>query len=73
MLALVTKASDDSYYEFKEVNSVEDILKIDSCVVITPSYYIKNDAKYWDGFLKEDIDKLEKAKIEIEIYDDYIN
>ena len=72
MLVLVTKASDDYWYEFKEVNTIEDLLKIDDSIIIIPNHYNKDDVQYWDGFKEEDISKLEKAKVNVIIYDDYI-
>jgi len=72
MLVLVTKASDDYWYEFKEVNTIEDLLKIDDSIIIKPNYYNKDVVQYWDGFKEEDISKLEKAKVNVIIYDDYI-
>ena len=72
MLVLVTKASDDYWYEFKEVNTIEDLLKIDDDIIIRPNRYNKDIVQYWDGFKEEDISKLEKAKVNVLIYDDYI-
>jgi hypothetical protein len=76
MLAIITKASSDYWYSFKEVKTVEDILKIYEKVVIQKNPFKKNDKywdiKYWEGFKKEDIPKLKKAEINIIIYDDYI-
>lgn len=72
MLVLITKASDDYWYKFKEVNTIEDLLKINSRLIIKKNFYIKEDAEFWDGFAKEDIKNLEKAKIEVVIYDDYV-
>lgn len=72
MLVLVTKASDDYWYQFKEVNTIEDILKIDKSVIIEPNYHSVDEVPYWDGFKKSDAPLLEKAKINIIIYDDYV-
>jgi hypothetical protein len=72
MLVLITKASDDYWYKFKEINTIEDLLKIDNRLIIQRNLYNKRDVKYWDGFAKEDIENLKKAKIEVIIYDDYV-
>ena len=63
MKALITKASDWDYEEVKEVNSIEDILKIHPKVVIKKidGTYINIFGEKYDGF-----------DIEITIYDEYI-
>ena len=72
MFVLVTKASNDYWYQFKEVNTIEDILKIDKSVIIEPNSHSVDEITYWDGFKKSDALLLEKAKINIIIYDDYV-
>jgi hypothetical protein len=72
MLALITKASDDYWYQFKEVNTLESLLKIADSLIVSQNTYTKDILDFWDGFKEEDIPKLEKAKIEIKIYDDYV-
>lgn len=72
MLVIVTKASDDYWYEFRVINTIEDLLKIYPYTIIKPNYFDESDVEYWDNFKKEDISKLKKAKAEVIIYDDYI-
>lgn len=72
MLAIITKASSDYFYRFKNINSVEDILSIYPSVVINKNTYTRDEVEFWEGFKPEDIPNLEKAKIHIIIYDDYI-
>ena len=72
MLALITKASDFFWYQFKEINTLESLLKIADRLIVEPNNYTKDEIKYWDGFKEKDIPKLEKAKIVITIYDDYV-
>ncbi len=72
MLAIITKASSDYYYRFKNINSVEDILSIYPSVIIEKNTFTRDEVEYWDGFNPKDIPNLEKAKIHIRIYDDYI-
>lgn len=72
MLAIITKASSDYYYRFKNINSVEDILSIYPSVIIEKNTFTRDEAEFWEGFKPEDIPKLEKAEINIRIYDDYI-
>lgn len=72
MLAYITKASNWDYREFKEVNSVEDILKIYKSVVIEPNYFKGRPIEELDAFSIEDRKNLIKAEIQITIYDSYI-
>lgn len=72
MLALITKASSDYYYRFKNINSVDDILSIHSRIIIEKNTYTRDIVEFWEGFKPEDIPKLEKAEINIIIYDDYV-
>lgn len=69
MLALITKASDSYWYEFKEINTLDDLLEIYPSVVVEQNRYNKDDIEFWDDFKKEDIPKMEKAKINVIIYD----
>ena len=72
MLVFVTRASDDYWYKFQEVNTIEDILKIHNSVIIEPNGHTIDCVEFWDGFKTEDIPLLKKAKINIIIYDDYV-
>jgi len=72
MLAIITKANDDFWYKFKEVKTIEDVIEIYPSVVIEKNTFSKEEARYWDGFKKEDISLLEKAKIHIIIYNSWI-
>ncbi len=62
MKALITKASEWDWFEVKEVNSIEDILKIHPRVVLE-----KIDDEYVTMFG----DKYKGLDIKIEIYDDW--
>lgn len=72
MLVFITKASDNNWYDFKEVNTLEEVLKIAHRVVIEKNSYTEDEVEFWDGFKKEDIPKLKQAKINILIYDNWI-
>lgn len=75
MLAIITKASDDYYYELKEVSTIEDLFKIyNHGVIVEPNPYTYTDSIffYWDGMKKEDMPLVRKAECHITIYDDYI-
>ena len=72
MLVIVTKASDDYWYEFREITSIEDLLKIYHRTIVKPNRYNEDIIEYWDNFKKEDIPKLKEAKVEVVIYDSYM-
>lgn len=72
MLAIITKASSDYWYKFKNIDNAEDLLQFKHPVIVDSNRYTKDIAKYWDGFKKEDIPLLEQAKLHVKIYDDYI-
>lgn len=72
MLVLITKASDNYWYDFKEVNTLEEVLKIGPRVVIETNSHTEDEVEFWEGFKKEDIPKLKQAKINIIIYDSLI-
>ena len=62
MKALIAKSSDWEYEDTKEVNSIEDILKINSRVVLE-----KIDDEYVSLFGN----KYKDFDIKVEIYDDW--
>jgi hypothetical protein len=81
MLVLMTKASNDYWYEFKEVSSLDDLSKemeeYEGVVIKLNGYYnnlpyLEENLEYWEGFNKEDIPKMISAKYTVIIYDDYI-
>lgn len=72
MLAIITKASEDYWYEFKKINKVEELLNIYHRVIVEENDYNKEMVPFWDGFKEEDIPLLEKAKLHITIYDSWV-
>jgi len=72
MLAIITKASDDYWYTFKEIKEVDDIISIHPSLVIEPNDFSVNEVEFWDGFREEDVPLLENASVHIIIYDSYI-
>lgn len=72
MLVFVTKASDDYWYDFKEVNTLDELMDIYPQVIVKRYTYYEGDFDFWDSFKEEDIPKAEKAKIQVTIYDDYV-
>lgn len=72
MLVLVTKASDSYWYDFKNVNTLEEVLEIAPSVIIEKNDYTEDYVEVWEGFKEEDIPKLKQAKINIMIYDYWV-
>jgi len=81
MLVLMTKASNDYWYEFKEISSLDDLSKemeeYEGVVIKLNGYYnnlpyLEENLEYWEGFNKEDIPRMISAKYTVIIYDDYI-
>jgi len=78
MKYLITKASDDYWYQIKEFNTIEDLMdfihnKCKDSVVIQKHYLSKGVFAYWEGMKKEDENEiLNNIKYQIIIYDAYI-
>lgn len=63
MKALITKASDWEWFDVKEVDSIEDVLKIAPRVIVR--IMEKDDWKKLDG-------QPDDCEVEIKIYDDFV-
>lgn len=79
MLVLITKASDDYWHEFRNVNTIEEIMSIAKRLVISKNhYYHRNTPKerlfwIWDAHItEEEIPLFNEAKYKIMIYDSWI-
>ena len=78
MLVFVTKASSDYWYDFREVNTLDDLMKIYHQVIVEENDFYNNPIEaegffdFWDGFKKEDIPKAVSAKYQVTIYDYYV-
>lgn len=73
MLVFVTKASESYWYDFKEVNTLDDLMKIHNSVIVEENDFTNPDYfEYWDDFKKEDIPKAISAKYHVTIYDNYV-
>lgn len=74
MLALITRASDD-YYEFDEIDTMNDLLKIEGPVIVSGNEYsdwaLTDILRIW-GVNEENAHLIQKAECHITIYDDYI-
>ena len=62
MLALITKASEDFWYQFKEINTISDLLNI----------YSSEFLEFWDGIQEKDIPYFKKAGCHVIIYDSWL-
>lgn len=75
MLALITKASDDDYYEFDEIDTMNDLLKIEGPVIVSGNEFsdwtIISILRRWD-VSEKDAHLIQEAECHITIYDDYI-
>lgn len=81
MLVLMTKASDDYWYEFKEISSLDDLSKemeeYGGIIIKLNGYYndlpyLEENLEYWEGFNKEDISKMLSAKYTVIIDDSWV-
>lgn len=72
MLVFVTKASDDDWYDFKEVNTLDDLMEIHNSVIVEKNILYPSYFDFWKGFKKEDIPKAISAKYHVIIYDSYV-
>lgn len=76
MLALITKASDNYWYEFEEVETVADLFKIYDCTIVEENRFADWDEESlfsrWEDVKKEDISSFKEAECHITIYDDYV-
>lgn len=74
MLVLITRASDD-YYEFDEIDTMNDLLKIEGPVIVSGNEYsdwtLTDILRIW-GVNEENAHLIQKAECHITIYDDYI-
>ena len=72
MLVFVTKASESYWYDFREINTLDELLDIYPQVIVERYTYHEGYFDFWDGFKEEDISKAEKTEIQVTIYDDYV-
>ena len=72
MLAIITRADDDYWYEFKEIKTIEDLFKIYPRVIVEKNNFDESLVPYWEGFKKEDIPLLKEAKVNVTIYNSWV-
>ena len=79
MLAIITKANDDYWYELKEINTIKELFDIYHSVIVedVEENEYKNWKDYelldfWNGIKKEDIPLIKKAECHITIYNGYV-
>ena len=79
MIVLITKASSDYWYQIRNIDTIEDLMRISKT---NKSYIVKenwnyeenpkNIAQFWDGMTLKDAEIISTLPYEVEIYDDYI-
>lgn len=72
MITLITKANDDYWYTFKNINTLEELMKIYPRIIVKKNHVTESNIKFWEGFKQEDIPKLKKAKYHVIIYNGYV-
>lgn len=76
MLAIITKANDDYWYELKEINTIKELFDIYHSVIVEENEYKNWEddefLDFWDGIKKEDIPLIKKAECHITIYNGYV-
>lgn len=76
MLALITKANDSYWYEFKKMKSIKDLFKLYPIVIVETNDFQNwtedELLNCWDGFEKKDVPLMNKAKVHVTIYNDYV-
>ena len=77
MKILITKASDDFWYEIKELNSLDDLInlrkKSKHSLILDENFYTDNKIfDYWEGMKEEDKKIIPTLNFHITIYDSWI-
>ena len=80
MKVLITKASNDFWYQIKEFNTLEELFNFkNECghdIIISKnleqSCPAKDLMKWWEGMKKEDAEIFYTLKYQIQIYDSWI-
>lgn len=75
---IMTRTSEDYWYEIKTISSLEELLAIckdKGDLILKENWRLKDDPElilqFWDGMTIEDAKEASECKFEIEIYDDY--
>ena len=78
MTVLVTKTSNDYWYQIRNIDTIEDLMRIsktNKSYVIQENWWFnedpKNMIKFWEGMTLADAKIITALPYEIEIYDDY--
>lgn len=77
MTVLVTKASEDYWYEIRKFDTMEDIQRFieerkHGIIIEKNDYTSDADFKFWDNMKAEDIPTIKQCPLHITIYDDYV-
>lgn len=78
MTVLVTKTSSDYWYQIRNNDTIEDLMRIskkNKSYVVQPNWWYGDDPKrmieFWEGLTLEDAKIISTLQYEVEIYDDY--
>lgn len=78
MTVLVTKTSSDYWYQIRNIDTIEDLMRIskkNKSYVVQKSWWYGEDPKemikFWEGLTLEDAEIISTLPYEVEIYDDY--
>lgn len=72
MIILISKASDRSWHQIKEINTMEELLKINDRLVVERMLEKWNEWYNLDSLSPEEVKLIEKVEYEVTIYDAYI-
>lgn len=75
MLAIIFKASDSDFHDFKEVKTIEDLFNIAPSVILEENEFndwTKDELLEFWNITEEEADKVKKAQCQVTIYDDYV-
>lgn len=78
MTVLVTKTSNDYWYQIRNIDTIEDLMRIsktNKSYVIEENWHCganpENIIRFWDGMTLEDAKIISTLPYAVEIYDDY--
>ena len=78
MTVVVTKTSNDYWYQIRNIDTIEDLMRIsrkNKSYVVQENWYYGEDAeeiiRFWDGMTLEDAKIISTLPYSVEIYDDY--
>ena len=78
MTVVVTKTSNNYWYQIRNINTIEDLMKIskkNKSYIVQENWNYGDDPKqimqFWDGMTLKDAEIISTLPYSVEIYDDY--